>query len=277
MSTPSKTDNFEKLVSSVQSIRTYHKQVTKVKKYYQLSQKLINAYRKPSASTIYVAALDLTKKVATKTLMGKLIFKMHGPHFDILGQALTSNDKFEKLTRSVNQFSRSLGKLKVLKKRYLKDFKFDERVHGQGIGTYAMLHHDVLKDVESWLVREHLEAMVAHATHIVKSMDYFLWYYVRIRPHFKKLKKLLKDAKKNPKNSFDVIFGSRAYNNFQLSVELVGQLLKIRNGWANWLNKPSLSQSQYLNSSIATFGGRVPMKKLKKQPGFTDWLKDMVS
>ena len=286
MGKPSKTDNFDKLIANLQSIKRYHKQVSDVKKYYGLAQGILNAFRKPSASSVYNATLGVVEEIATKNPMGKLIFSWHGPHLKVLGAALKSNDKFEQLRKSVTSFSKSLVKLNSLKNKYTKDFKYDLQLHGQGIMSYIFLHHELFDNTEKWLVEEHLQAMNEHVTNIVKSMDYFLWYYVRIKPNFKRLKDVLNEARRNPSNNFDVIFGASTYRDFQLLIEFkvrvsnygsgVPDLIKTRNAWANWLNKPAMSQGQYLTSSITAFGGKVATKKIKKNPTVFQWLKELV-
>lgn len=286
MAKPNKTDNFGELVSTLQSIKRYHKQYSDVKKYYGLAENLVHAYRKPSASTIYNATLGIVEEVATKNPMGKLIFSMHGPHLKILGAALQSSDKFEGLQRSTNQFSKSLEKLEGIKRRYRRDFKYNPRIHGEGIISYMIKHNELFHNTESDMVQAHGEKMIDHVTYIVESMDYFLWYYVRIKPHYKKLKDAIKEARKKPESTFDVIFGGATQNNFNLQIELkmkgdnygsgVSELIKTRNHWAKWLSKSTFHKSVYLNSSKARFGGTITPKKIKKDPSLFRQFKELV-
>jgi len=287
MSKPRQTDNFEKIIYSLEKMKKYHDSYRDVKKYLDKLEILIHLFRKPSASTVYVAALDLTEEVATKTLVGKLIFSIHGPHLQILGDALKSSDKFCSVNSEMNAFSRSLEKLKNLRRRYMRDFKYDMKIHGQGIISYSMLNFELFEKTQKGIVEEHLQSLNSHVKHIVNSIDYFLWFYVRINPHYLKLKKAVQEVSRNPANLFDDTNGKILLHNFELAVKYkIGtrnyrakarEVLKLRNEWANWLNKPIMSEHQYLSSSLEAFGGKLVNKPIRKDPSLWRRLTELLN
>jgi len=268
MSTPSKTDNFDILIKTLTSMKRYHSEVTDVGEYYNKAEHLIKAYRKPSASTLFSTAMNITKAVASRNPMGKFIFAVLGPGLKTLKSTIRKVEQFEKLTNQMDSFMRSLEELEKLKVRYLKDFRWVHRKHGSEIVSYYEIHEELFSKTKDSLVDEHLEAMETHVERIVSSMDHFLWYYVRIKPHYKKFYRAMKEYRGNSPG----VFESKAYSDFQLSVvykmetrrygqsSKVGQLISLRNKWANWIDRPSVTRLTYLNGSH-----RAMTKRLARQ------------
>lgn len=285
MGRPRTTDNFERIIDSLDRIRKYHESYTDVKEYLDRLEKLLHIWHKPSASTVYVVALDAVNEVASSTLIGKLIFSIHGPHFDVLGEALKSHDKFNASFIEVNSFSRSLDKLEAMRKRYQRDFKYNMQTHGQGIVTYWMLNHKVFESTDKKLVENHLDYMNSHVRSIINSMDYFLWYYLRIDSHYRKLKKAISELSRDPKNIFDDVNGKSLLKNFKLAVDYkmhtknynskANSLLKLRNEWANWLSKPVKSKHEYLSVSVELFGGKINTKPVSRDPSLGNWFREI--